>query len=56
MKRKELEELQLELKAKRKAIDNVVESMEEHLLHDYQILTAESERIKKVCIYIHTYI
>ena len=48
MKRKELEELQLELNAKRRAIDNVVDSMEEDLLCQYQILNAESDKIKKV--------
>ena len=48
LKRKELEELQLELNAKRRAIDNVVDSMEEDLLSQYQILNAESDKIKKV--------
>ena len=48
LKKEELEELQRQLNVKRRAIDNVVDSMEEELSSQYQVLSAEINKIKKV--------
>ena len=53
MKRKELEELQHDLNARRKAIDNIVDNMEEDLIGQYQVLTTESDKVKKVNSFKH---
>lgn len=48
LKKKELEELQQQLNVKKRAIDNVVDGMEEDLLSQYQVLNGEINKIKKV--------
>lgn len=47
-KERELEELKVELEYKRKAIEEVVGSMEEGVSERYQTLSAQNDKIRKV--------
>jgi hypothetical protein len=51
-KEKELEELKVELEYKRRAVEEVVGSMEEGVLEHYQALSMENDKIKKVLTYL----